>query len=53
MINDIKKTTRSGFLHLYDPRKEGLGPYDANYINAYKKATRTTKNKKTNVRYAA
>ena len=28
---------RTGLIHLYDPKKEGLGPYDINYINAYKK----------------
>ncbi len=25
------------FIHLYDPKKEGLGSYDVHYINAYKK----------------
>ena len=29
--------SRSGFIHLYNPKKEGLGSYDVHYINAYKK----------------
>ena len=29
--------SRKGFIHLYNPKKEGLGSYDVNYINAYKK----------------
>tara|TARA_Y100001968_G_scaffold12743_1_gene10549 strand:- start:1961 stop:2122 length:162 start_codon:yes stop_codon:yes gene_type:complete len=29
--------TRGGSTHLYNPKKEGLGPYDIHYINAYKK----------------
>ena len=29
--------SRNGFIHLYNPKKEGLGSYDVNYINAYKK----------------
>ncbi len=29
--------SRSGFIHLYNPKKEGLGCYDVHYINAYKK----------------
>tara|TARA_Y100001968_G_C18803542_1_gene456801 strand:- start:285 stop:446 length:162 start_codon:yes stop_codon:yes gene_type:complete len=29
--------SRNGFIHLYNPRKEGLGSYDFHYINAYKK----------------
>ena len=32
-----KSKTRNGFIHLYNPKKEGLGSYDLNYINAYKK----------------
>ena len=28
---------RKGFIHLYNPREEGLGSYDVHYINAYKK----------------
>ena len=29
--------SRNGFIHLYNPKKEGLGSYDVHYINAYKK----------------
>ena len=29
--------SRNGYIHLYNPKLEGLGPYDWNYINAYKK----------------
>ena len=29
--------SKTGFIHLYDPDKEGLGSYDIHYINAYKK----------------
>ena len=29
--------SRNGSIHLYNPKKEGPGSYDANYINAYKK----------------
>tara|TARA_Y100001968_G_C19320554_1_gene699011 strand:+ start:888 stop:1049 length:162 start_codon:yes stop_codon:yes gene_type:complete len=28
--------SRNGFIHLYNPKEEGLGAYDKNYINAYK-----------------
>ena len=47
--------SRSQFIHLYNPKKEGLGSYDLNYINAYKK-NRRLKNQKTKIneeRYAA
>ena len=29
--------TRNGFIHLYNPKEEGIGAYDVNYINAYNK----------------
>tara|TARA_Y100001968_G_C19406206_1_gene743775 strand:- start:840 stop:1001 length:162 start_codon:yes stop_codon:yes gene_type:complete len=33
-----KNLNRSnGFIHLYNPKKEGLGSYDIHYINANKK----------------
>tara|TARA_Y100001968_G_C19311922_1_gene694658 strand:+ start:117 stop:278 length:162 start_codon:yes stop_codon:yes gene_type:complete len=35
MNNNLNK--RNGVTHLYNPKKEGLGSYDLNYINAYKK----------------
>ena len=31
------KNSRSGFIQLYNPKKEGLGAYDIHYINASKK----------------
>ena len=47
--------SRNGLLHLYNPKKEGLGSYDVNYINAYKKDKRLKNelNKNDNGRYAA
>ncbi len=35
-----KSKSRNGFIHLYNPKKEGLGSYDVHYINAYKKDKR-------------
>ena len=29
--------SRKKLIHLYNPKIEGLGGYDVNYINAYKK----------------
>ena len=31
------KNLRNGFIHLYNPKEEGLGTYDIHYINGYKK----------------
>ena len=45
-------TTRNGSIHLYNPKKEGLGSYDVNYINAYKKDKSKREKIKTE-RYAA
>ena len=47
--------SRNGFIHLYNPKKEGLGSYDVNYMNAYKKDKILKKylNKKDKERYAA
>tara|TARA_B100000965_G_C19012934_1_gene507486 strand:- start:15 stop:176 length:162 start_codon:yes stop_codon:yes gene_type:complete len=28
--------SRNGSIHLYNPKKEGLGHYDVHYINAHK-----------------
>ncbi len=28
---------RKGFIHLYNPKSEGIGTYDVHYINAYTK----------------
>ena len=50
-----KSKSRNGFIHLYNPKNEGLGSYDVHYINAYRK----DKNQKNNFkksdreRYAA
>ena len=45
--------SRNGFIHLYNPKKEGLGAYDAHYINAYKNNIKNQKELKENKRYAA
>tara|TARA_B100000945_G_scaffold236902_1_gene192960 strand:+ start:1144 stop:1305 length:162 start_codon:yes stop_codon:yes gene_type:complete len=47
--------SRNGFIHLYNPKEEGLGSYDVNYINAYKKdkSLKNNLNKIDNERYAA
>ena len=29
--------SKNYFIHLYNPKKEGLGSYDVHYINAYRK----------------
>tara|TARA_B100000700_G_scaffold323675_1_gene427930 strand:- start:2209 stop:2370 length:162 start_codon:yes stop_codon:yes gene_type:complete len=44
-----------GFIHLYNPKEEGLGSYDFHYMNAYKKNHKINKHKEeTNTeRYAA
>ena len=41
---DNKRKFRNGFIHLYNPKEEGLGSYDINYINAYKRSN-SIKNK--------
>ena len=43
MHKESKK--RIGTYHLYNPENEGLGSYDVNYINAYKRV----KNNKNNL----
>ena len=30
-------SSKNGSIHLYNPKKEGLGCYDIHYVNAYKK----------------
>tara|TARA_B100000945_G_scaffold216106_1_gene174312 strand:- start:210 stop:371 length:162 start_codon:yes stop_codon:yes gene_type:complete len=47
--------SRNGFIHLYNPKEEGPGPYDVHYINAYKKDKSLKKNlnKKDKEWYAA
>ena len=47
--------SRNGYIHLYNPKEEGMGSYDVHYINAYKKhkVIINKLNKKNNERYAA
>ena len=33
--------SRNGFIHLYNPKKEGLGRYDIHYINAHLKSKKS------------
>ncbi len=42
-------------IHLYNPKKEGIGSYDVHYINAYKKeiGPKTNLVKNDRERYAA
>ena len=42
--------SRNGFIHLYNPKKEGLGSYDVHYINAHKKEKDSEKGLKQNER---
>ena len=53
----MKKNTsyRSGFIHLYNPKKEGLGSYDVHYINASKNKNiiKNNQKKNSNERFAA
>ena len=53
-MNKYSKS-RNRFIHLYNPKKEGLGHYDVHYINAYKKDKSLKNNliKKGRERYAA
>ena len=48
-------THKNGFIHLYNPKEEGLGSYDVHYINAYKKDKILKKklNQRGSERYAA
>ena len=54
-IMNKNSKSRNGFIHLYNPKKEGLGSYDVNYINAYKKdkSLKNNLNKIVKERYAA
>ena len=53
-MNKISKS-RKGFIHLYNPKEEGVGSYDVHYINAYKKdkSLKNILNKRNKQRYAA
>ena len=48
-------TKRDGFIHLYNPKREGLGSYDVHYINANKRKRKLENNveKIKRERYAA
>ena len=39
-MKTIYLNSRKKLIHLYNPREEGLGAYDVNYINAFKKFKR-------------
>ena len=41
MRTNNKKNHQKLSLHLYNPKKEGLGCYDVNYINAFKKVQKS------------
>ena len=45
MIRYKKEVAQKKIYHLYDPKTEGLGLYDVNYINAYKKERWIKQNK--------
>ena len=47
--------SRNRSIHLYNPKKEGLGSYDIHYINAYEKdkSIKTQLEKKDSERRAA
>ena len=47
--------SRNGFIHLYNPKEEGLGNYDIHYINAYNKTKKliSLQQEKKMKRYAA
>tara|TARA_E500000331_G_scaffold342789_1_gene376830 strand:+ start:688 stop:849 length:162 start_codon:yes stop_codon:yes gene_type:complete len=47
--------SKNGFIHLYNPKEEGLGSYDLHYINAYKNDKKLRNNfiKRNKDRYAA
>ncbi len=46
---------KNRFFNLYNPKQEGIGSYDINYINAYKKdkAVKNELEEKLSRRYAA
>ena len=50
---DMYSGTRNGYLHLYNPKEEGLGTYDYHYINAYRKSNNIKLKNKTDKRYPA
>ena len=52
---NYKPKSRDNFIHLYNPKDEGLGMYDLHYINAQKKHLKNTLKRKESdsSRYAA
>ena len=54
-IVDKNSNSRNGLIHLYNPKKEGLGPYDVHYTNAYRKdkSSKNNLNKRDEERYTA
>ena len=42
MNKDSKSKNR--FIHLYNPKEEGIGTYDVHYMNAYKNLKRIKNN---------
>ena len=54
-IMNMNSKSRNRSIHLYNPKKEGLGIYDLHYINAYKKlkSTKRDHNKNLKERYVA
>tara|TARA_B100000945_G_C20017888_1_gene428584 strand:- start:251 stop:412 length:162 start_codon:yes stop_codon:yes gene_type:complete len=52
---NLNPNSRNKFIHLYNPKKEGLGSYDVHYINAYKKdkGIKNKLNKNDKERYVA
>ena len=50
-----KANSRNGFIHLYNPKEEGIGSYDVHYINAYQREidSKRKQNRKVEERYAA
>ena len=54
-IMNKNSNSRNGLIHLYNPKEEGLGSYDAHYINAHKKIKilKNNLNKEDKERYAA
>ena len=51
-MTNINKKNQTGFIHLYNPKNEGLGNYDIHYINAKRKSNKQI-TKKSFKRYAA
>ncbi len=52
---NLNLKSRNRFIHLYNPKEEGLGLYDVHYINAYKKVKnlKNQLNRQNKERYAA